>query len=215
MRFIPALLSALCLASALHAAGPVVLTIDDFTDDKGGKPSAGWAVESDGSIHRVGKAGNLISKKEYGDFQIEWEWKLAEGGNSGIKYWVNKFPKGGWLGVEYQMIDDNKHADASKGGGKRSTASFYDIQAPLPGKELKAPGEWNQSKIVAKGGKIEHWLNGKLVGSADTASGAWKEGIAASKFKAVEGFAPGKGKLMLTDHNDEVWWKSIKVTELE
>lgn len=214
MRLHTLLLAAAFASTVVMAAEPVTLTIDDFTDANGNKPSPGWKVEDDGSIHRVDKAGNIITKKEYANFELEWEWKLAAGGNSGIKYWVNEFPKGGWLGVEYQMIDDVKHADASKGGGTRSTASFYDIKAPAPDKAVKPAGEWNHSKVVVKDGKIQHWLNGKLAAEADTQSSDWKEGIAKSKFKAVEGFAPGKGRLMLTDHNDEVWWKNIRVKEL-
>ncbi|MEZ0389789.1 MAG: DUF1080 domain-containing protein [Verrucomicrobium sp.] len=215
MRPLPLFLAVFLGTTLLRAAEPVTLTLEDFTDDKGAKPAAGWAVESDGSIHRVAKAGNIISKKEYSSFEVEWDWKLAEGGNSGIKYWVNKFEKGGWLGIEYQMIDDSRHADANKGGGTHSTASFYDIKAPAADKAVKPAGEWNHSKvIVAKDGKIQHWLNGKLATEIDSKSEEWTAGIGKSKFKAVTGFAPGKGKLMLTDHGDEVWWKNIKVTEL-
>lgn len=215
MRPLPLLiLSALMGITLSHGADPVTLTIADFTDGKGNPAPAGWKTEEDGTIHRVEKAGNIISKKEYANFEVEWDWKLAEGGNSGIKYWVNEFPKGGWLGVEYQMIDDAKHADATKGAGTHSTASFYDIKAPAADKAVKPAGEWNHSKVVSKDGKIQHWLNGKLAGEIDSKSEEWKAGIAKSKFKAVEGFAPGKGRFMLTDHGDEVWWKNIKVTEL-
>jgi hypothetical protein len=79
---------------------------------------------------------------------------------------------------------------------------------------VKPAGEWNKSKVIVKDGKIEHWLNGKLAVAADSKSEEWKAGIAKSKFKAVKGFAPGKGKLMLTDHGDPVWWKNIRVTKL-
>jgi hypothetical protein len=79
---------------------------------------------------------------------------------------------------------------------------------------LKPAGEWNTSKVVARDGKIEHWLNGKLAVTADTTSEEWKAGIAASKFKAVQGFAPGKGRLMLTEHGNETWFKNIRVRAL-
>jgi hypothetical protein len=203
----------LIFAASLSAADPVTLTLADFTDGDGKPVPAGWVQESDGTITRVAKAGNIISKQEYDSFEVEWDWKLDAAGNSGIKYWVNKFEKKGWLGVEYQMIDDEKHADAKK-GDNHSTASIYDIIGPVADKGVKPAGEWNHSKIIVKDGEIEHWLNGKLAASADTKSEEWKAGIAKSKFKDVQGFAPGKGKLMLTDHGDPVWWKNIRVKAL-
>lgn len=208
-----ALFFSLAFAAALSAAEPVTLTLADFTDGNGNPVPAGWVQESDGTITRVAKAGNIISKQEYESFEVEWEWKLEAGGNSGIKYWVNKAEKGGWLGVEYQMIDDVKHADATK-GDNHNTASIYDIKGAAKDKAVKPAGEWNSSKIIVKDGKIQHFLNGKLAVEADTKSEEWKAGIAASKFKAVTGFAPGKGKLMLTDHGDPVWWKNIRVKAL-
>ena len=113
-------------AAAWSAADTATLTLADFTDAKGEKPSAGW-VEEGGVIHLSGKgAGFLLSKKEYSDFELEWEWKLAEGGNNGIKFWVTKVGGKEWLGIEYQMIDDFKHADGLR-GGSHNTGSIYDI----------------------------------------------------------------------------------------
>lgn len=205
------------LSLFVAAAEPVTLTLADFTDTKGEAPSGGWVAEADGTIHLAGKgSGALISKAEYGSFELEWEWKVCEGGNNGIKYWVNNYPKGdkpNWLGVEYQMIDDSKHEDALR-GGSHTTASIYDIKETVADKAVKPAGEWNTSKIVVKDGKIEHWLNGKLAVTAEVGSEEWKAGVAASKFKAVEGFAPGKGRLMLTEHGDETWFRNIRVKGL-
>jgi len=208
-----ALLLAPALAVTLHAGDSVTLTLADFTDEKGGAPPSGWVEEEGGVIHRVATAGHIITKQDYDSFEVEWDWKLGKGGNSGIKFWVNKFEKGGWLGVEYQMIDDEGHPDAKK-GNNHSTASIYDIKAPAADKGVKPAGEWNSSKLIVKDGKIEFYLNGKLAVSADTSSEEWKAGIAASKFKNVPGFAPGKGRLMLTDHGDEVWWRNVRVKAL-
>lgn len=207
----------LIVATSLSAAEPVTLTLADFTDLKGNPPAAGWTAESDGTIHLSGKGpGNLISKEEYTSFELEWEWKVNTGGNNGIKYWVNNFgvaDKANWLGVEYQMIDDEGHPDAKK-GDNHSTASIYDIKGPVKDKAVKPAGEWNTSKIVVKDGKIEHWLNGQLAVSAVVGSEEWLAGIAKSKFKAVQGFAPGRGRLMLTEHGDETWFKNIRVKAL-
>jgi hypothetical protein len=211
------LLSAFSFQLSAFSAEPVTLTLADFTDSKGAPPSSGWVAESDGTIHLAGKgAGALISKNEYANFVLEWEWKLAEGGNNGIKYWVTDSGKEGkpnWLGIEYQMIDDEKHADAAR-GDNHNTASIYDIKGAAKDKAVKPAGEWNTSKIVVKDGKIEHWLNGKLAVSAEVGSEEWLAGVAKSKFKAVQGFAPGKGRFMLTEHGNETWFRNIRVKAL-
>jgi hypothetical protein len=207
------LLTALAFTRILAAAETVPLTLADFTDTNGGAPSGGWSADADGTIHLVGKGGgNLISKSEYENFTLEWEWKVAPGGNNGVKYWVTKVGGKEWLGIEYQMIDDAKHPDGLK-GGSHTTASIYDIKEPAKDKAAKPAGEWNQSKIVVQNGKIEHWLNGKLAVAADTKSPEWPPLIAGSKFKNKEGFAPGKGRLMLTEHGDETWYRNIRLTK--
>lgn len=209
-----ALLSLLA-AGTLYAADPVTLTLKDFTDAKGNPPPAGWVTESDGAIHRTAKSGDLISKEDYSNFEIEWEWKVAEGANSGLKYWVTNFGKSAekpdWIGIEYQMIDDERHADAKR-GDSHNTASIYDIKGRTDGSTVKPAGQWNTSKVVTKDGKIQHFLNGKLVDEADTKSDEWKSDLAKSKFAKRVNFAPGKGRFLLQDHGDEVWFKNIKVT---
>ena len=210
-RILLAAAISLC-ASAWAAADTATLTLADFTSANGEKPSAGWVTEEGGVIHLAGKgAGFLISQKEYSEFTLEWEWKLAEGGNNGIKFWVTKVGGKEWLGIEYQMIDDHKHADGLR-GGSHNTGSIYDLVDSAKDKILKPVGEWNTSRIVVKDGKIEHYLNGKLCSSADTKSDDWKACVAKSKFKNKEGFAPGHGKLMLTEHGDPTWFRNIRVT---
>jgi hypothetical protein len=208
--------AALATAS-LFAAEPVALfdgkTFTGWTTTDGKEPGGGWVIE-DGALHLNGtKGGNLISDKEYTNFELEWDWKLEDGGNNGVKYWVTKIGGKEWLGIEYQMIDDSKHPDGKK-GGSHGTASIYDIKAPSADKPMKPMGEWTSSKVVAKDGKIQHWLNGVLVCEADTTAPDWKEMIAASKFKNKVGFAPGKGRIMLTDHGDKAWFKNLRIREL-
>lgn len=186
-------------------------TLVGWSAPDGAKPE-GWMVEDGGVLHFNGKGTVLLSDKEYSNFELEWEWKLAEGGNNGLKYWVTKIGKE-WLGIEYQMIDDFKHADGLK-GGSHNTGSIYDIFDSAKDKILKPIGEWNTSRVVVKDGKIEHWLNGKLASSADTKTDEWKEHIAKSKFKTKQGFAPGHGKLMLTAHGDPAWYRNIRIREL-
>lgn len=216
---IKASLFALVTFSACHlmAAEPVSLfdgkSFAGWTGQDGKAPGAGWVVDGD-AMHLNGAAGgNLLSEKEYTSFDLEWEWKVEDGGNNGIKYWVTKIGGKEWLGIEYQMIDDEKHPDGKK-GGSHTTASIYDIKQPDAGKPLNPPGQWNKSRVVVNNGKIEHYLNGKLVCEADTTAPEWKTMIAASKFKSKPDFAPGKGRIMLTDHHDKVWIRNITIKEL-
>jgi hypothetical protein len=203
----------LATVGGLTAAEPVRLTLADFISaGNEGPPPAGWSELPDGTIHLTGKGpGSLISKAGYGNFVLEWEWKISAGGNNGIKYWVTKVAGKEWLGIEYQMIDDRAHADGLR-GGSHTTAAVYDIKEPDPAKAYKPAGEWNQSKVVVQDGRIEHWLNGKLAVSADTRSPEWAERIARSKFKNKPGFAPGNGKIMLTEHGDETWIRGLRIT---
>lgn len=204
------------LALGLHAAEPVSLfdgkSLAGWSAAGGKEPGPGWKIE-DGVLVLDGVGGNLLSDKEYTNFEFEWEWKIAEAGNNGVKYWVTQVGGKEWLGIEYQMLDDQKHPD-SKNGAKRLTASFYDIQAPAVKTPVNPPGQWNASRIVAKDGKLQHWLNGVLVGEADTTSADWQAKIAESKFKSKVGFAPGKGRIMLTDHKDKTWFRNLRIKEL-
>jgi Domain of Unknown Function (DUF1080) len=216
--YIPAMkyLLLLLTACAALAGDPVsIQALTDWTTADGKPAPAGWVLDKDGVLHRSAKAGDLFSAKEYGDFEFCWEWKIAEGGNSGVKYRVAAFPGKGNLGPEYQLLDDLKHADA-KVGPQRQTGSLYDLLPPDAAvKKLNPPGEWNTSKIVVRGTKFEHWLNGVKLLEMDTATEAWKAAYAKSKFKTTPGFAlNAKGRLMLQDHGDAVWFRNMTVKEL-
>ncbi len=181
-----------------------------------GKPVAGkgWLVEEGGVLHRAAKGGDIYTAEEYGDYELSWEWKISPGGNCGVKYRMTQYPEKGWLGCEYQMLDDAKHPDG-KIGPHRQTAALYDILPPAADKPLKPVGEWNTSKVTVKGNTFEHWLNGTKVLSVDLGSDTFKAARAKSKFKAVTGFAENaKGRIMLQDHNDEAWFRNISLKPL-
>jgi len=175
---------------------------------------AGWKVE-DGILKKLDgqPGGDIITEKTYNNFELTWEWRVAPGGNNGVKYFVTeKRPQA--PGHEYQMLDDNaeKHL---KLHDKSKTASFYEVLPPAADKPLKPAGEWNVSRIVVQGNHVEHWLNGKKVLEYELGSDAVKEGIATSKFKKYPDFgAKIRGHIMLTDHHDEAWFRNIKIREL-
>jgi hypothetical protein len=190
-------------------------TLRGWTTPDGQPVTQGWEVV-DGAIHRAGKGGQIVSEAKFDNFELSFEWKVAKGGNSGVKYRIQPHPtrKGQWVGCEYQILDDDNHPN-----GKKPTTragALYDLYAPdETSKELRPAGEYNSTRIVARGTKLEHWLNGKKILEVDTASPEWKDRIAKSKFKTVQGFAEARpSKILLQDHNTDVWFRDIKVRPL-
>jgi len=175
-----------------------------------------WEIK-DGWLHCLGKegGGDVISDGEFDNFDLQWEWKQATGGNSGLKYFVLE-SRGSPLGHEYQMIDDERNADAKLAQGKRVTGSFYDVLKPERIDVTKPVGEINQSRVVVRGNHVEHWLNGAKVLDYSCDSEALKAALKLSKFKNTEGFGDKvKGHILLQDHHSEVWFRNIKIRELQ
>ena len=177
-------------------------------------PDKGWEV-TDGWLHCLGKGGgDIITDGEFSDFELEWEWKQAPGGNSGVKYFVTE-NRDSAIGHEYQLIDEEHEPDAKLANGKRVTASFYDVLKPERVPPTRKPGEINQSRILVKGNRVEHWLNGAKVLDYSCGSEALKKAIAESKFKNVRGFGDKiSGHILLQDHHSEVWFRDIKLKPL-
>jgi hypothetical protein len=183
-------------------------------------PSSGWIIE-DGvlTVKREGdkRGGDIITKEQFSDFELSVDFKVTPGANSGIKYFFIKYEKGGWLGLEYQIIDGDKHPDARLGrDGNRRQAGLYDMFAPL--KKMDKPvGEWNQARIVSKKSKVEHYLNGKKVLSFDRKSKAYSDALELSKFKgSVPTFGNiEKGHILLQDHGDIVSYRNVKIRILK
>lgn len=177
-------------------------------------PKSGWAVV-DGALHHTkgGGGGDIVTTETFSDFELTWEWKIGEAGNSGVK-WNLPDPKKG-VGFEYQMLDDAKHPDGIKGGGLHRTGSLYDLIAPPEDKKLNPVGEWNSSRIVVNGAHAEHWLNGAKTVEFERGSEALKELIAKSKYKNVPGFGEKTASpILIQDHGDEVTVRSIKIRVL-
>ena len=174
-----------------------------------------WQVEdgtltvgaADGSDTRG--ARDLISTGTYDNFELAFEWKVAPGGNSGVKYFVLE-DRDSAIGHEYQIIDDTKHADA-KIGPHRQTAAFYDV-LPASNRKTKPAGEWNESRVVVNGRNVEHYLNGTRVLQYELSSPALQAAVDKSKFKGIERFGkPQKGHILLQDHGDRVWYRSVRI----
>lgn len=190
-------------------------SLDGWVTGDGKPVTEGWKVE-DGLLHCPGRVGSIYAAKEYGDFELEFEWKIQKGGNSGIKYRLVHYEKGLFgrpnsLGCEYQIFDDMNR----KAAPVNQAAAIYDLIAPNDQKKLLPHNEFNKGRIVAHGPKLEHWLNGKLVVAADISSDEWKKQVAQSKFSVVPGFfTKPKGKIQLQDHGNKVWFRTVKIREL-
>jgi len=188
-------------------------SLDNFRGYKQEKIGDGWKIV-DGALHLDGtKSGDIITKQEYGDFELEFEWKISEAGNSGVIYRSSLGDNQSYLtGPEFQVLDDEKHSDSSP---KTSSGSLYGLYAPK-GKTLKPVGEWNTAKLVLKGNSVEHWLNGTKVVSAEIGSDDWNARVANSKFKTWEKFAKNKkGHICFQDHGNPVWYRNIKIKPLD
>jgi hypothetical protein len=174
----------------------------------------GWKIEN-GVMSTTGEGhgGDIVTTKEFSDFDLSLDFKLEKGANSGIKYFLIKNTS---LGCEFQVIDDANHADAKLGiNGNRTLAALYDLIAPGAGKVAKPLGEWNNIHIKSKGKHVEHWLNGKKVLEFERGSDMFKNAVAGSKFKTEKGFAEAeRSPILLQEHGDVIYFRNIKIRNL-
>lgn len=189
-------------------------TLEGWTTLEGGPVTRGWEVV-DGAIHLVEseeRVGHLITAREFGNFVLSFEFRIAPQGNSGLKYRVRDFG-GSILGCEYQIYDDDHPTHPVE--PKNSTGALYDLYEPMGERLLHPAGEYNTAKIVVLDDVIEHWLNGRRIVRAVVGSPEWRSRIAASKFHDDPGFGENRfGRIMLTDHGSEVWYRNFEFTEL-
>ncbi len=178
-----------------------------------GDMNKGWkAVDGELVIMAGSGAGDIITEKRYHDFELSIDFKITEGANSGIKYFIGE---NGSIGCEFQILDDENHPDAKMGfNGNRRLGSLYDL-IPADGWALVAKRDWNTARIVVRGNHVEHWLNGVKILEYEKNNDMWDTIVSHSKFAKVENFAGGDGgHILLQDHNDEVHYRNLKIREL-
>jgi len=186
---------------------------------KTGFPEKGWEMK-DGvlSVIKNSRGGDILTEKQFSAFELKFDFKLTEGSNSGVKYFVAE-NAGAALGLEYQILDDANHPDAKMGiNGNRTLSSLYDLVPPqkILSSLVRKIGAWNQGIIrVYPDNRIEHWLNGYKVVEYKRGSPGFAELITKSKYKDLKGFGlADQGHILLQDHGDEVSFRSIKIREL-
>jgi hypothetical protein len=196
-------------------------------------PDGHWTIE-DGVVRKVASTnvptaadgqplvgGDIMTVDGYEHFEMTFEWKVAPGANSGIKYNVSRAmsvasqPTTAALGFEYQVLDDDLHPDALN-GETRQAGALYDMIPPMADKQLRPVGDFNTGRIVFVDGHGEHWLNGVKVLEYDVRSDRFDELLAASKYAPVDGFSDLRtGHIVLQDHGDDVWYRNIQIRVIE
>lgn len=183
-------------------------------------PETGWKVV-DGILElraegggQSQKAGDIVTREVYSDFELCVDFMLTPGANSGIKYYVTEKEKteGSAIGLEYQLLDDELHPDAGMGrDGNRTLASLYDL-IPAGRKRVREPGLWNRARIVSVGNSVQHWLNGEKVLEYERGSEEFRALVAISKYNKWKNFGEaGSGHILLQEHGNNVSFRNIKV----
>jgi hypothetical protein len=206
-------------SSAAQKAGPWKSLFDGKSLDawrtyKSEAPPQKWQIK-DGILTKDGNASDLVSKEEFGDFEFELEWRIGEAGNSGLFYrGTEEYDAIYWSAPEYQLLDNVKASDNKR--PDHLAGAMYEFSSPPPD-AVKPVGEWNQTRIIAKGNHIEHWLNGRKTAEFDIGSPEWDAKLAASKFKVYPNFAKAKkGHFGIQgNHPGELSLRNIRVRELQ
>lgn len=188
------------------------VSLDPWRGFRRGAVPAGWRVV-DGAITRVGRAGDLITRDVFADFELTLEWMVEEGGNSGIMYRVTEDAAETYqTGPEMQVLDDAGHRD---GASRLTSAGAVYGLYPAPAGVVRPAGEWNAARIVVRGSHVEHWLNGVEVAAYELGSPEWEARVAASKFRRWPGYGRARaGHIALQDHGDRVAYRNIRIRTL-
>lgn len=200
----------------------------------GAFPATGWTM-CDGVLTIDGRGGgesrgpgDIITQDRYANFELRFDFQITPGANSGVKIFVQTdispidrvtgkpAPIGSGIGMEFQILDDERHPDAKAGrDGNRTIGSFYDVIAAPKSKKVNAPGQWNQGRIVSRGNRVIFYLNGVETVAFTRGSPAFATAVSQSKFKNITGFGEWTdGHILLQDHGDRVFYTNLKIRQL-
>jgi len=187
-------------------------TLDGWKAYNGDEPVT-WMVK-DNAIYCNGNRGgdDLVTVESFADFDLKFEWKIVENGNSGVIYRTREgkqWRKPHQTGPEFQVHDEAGKFD------KNSTGSLYDVYATSTAKEVNKAMEWNTGRIRISNNLVTHWVNGKIVMQCQMHSDDWNEKVAVSKWKDNPYFGKSPfGHIDFQNHGHEVWYRNVKILRL-
>lgn len=190
-------------------------TLGGWRSFKSDNVPSGWVVENGTMSLAEPGGGDIMTARSFSEFELQFEWRISEKGNSGVIYLVNETPSSDHTfqtGPEYQVLDNDGHPDGQYESHR--AGSLYDLVSPSAN-ATRPVGEFNQARIIVQGGRIEHWLNGEKVVESPYNDDAWPSMVAASKFASMPEFGTfTSGHIAFQDHGDKVWYRNIKIREL-
>ncbi len=189
-------------------------SLEQWRGYKNAAVPTGWKIEA-GALTKDGPVADIITKETFGNFELEIEWKIGEAGNSGIFYrGTEEYDRVYWSAPEYQLLDDIKGADNKT---RLTCAGAAYALYPSRAGHLKPVGDWNQTRIVARGAHVEHWLNGVKIVEYELWSPDWEAKVKASKFKDWPNFGRAKeGHIALQgDHAGSLGFRNIRIREVQ
>src|ERR1700730_2675848 len=239
LLYIPCALALFVMAPVLARDGWVnLISGDKFVNRRSTTseafPTSGWTLK-DGilTVHATGGeesggGGDIITRKRYANFELLADFKTTPGANSGIKIFVqpNISPvdkitgkptaAGSAIGLEFQILDDERHPDAKLGrDGDRTIGSLYDLIPAAKDKKVMPVGEWNHARILSQGKHVTFWLHGEKTVEFERGSAEFRAAVALSKFKEIPNFGEwADGHILLQDHGDRVSFRNVKIREL-
>ena len=174
----------------------------------------GWRIV-EGALTRVDRAGDIVTREQFGDFELMLEWKVIQAGNSGIFYRVVEAPELETVwesGPEFQVLDDAAHPDGAR--PETSAGACYGLY-PAPRGVVRPAGEWNETRIRVAGAHVEHWLNGRKVVEYELGSPDWEARVRGSKFAGFPRYGRAmRGHIALQDHGDRVAYRNIRIRRI-
>jgi hypothetical protein len=174
----------------------------------------GWRI-ADGTLAKDTPVADIMTKEQFGDFELELEWKIGDAGNAGIFYrGTQEYDHIYWTAPEYQLLDDVKGADNKT---RLTCAGAAYALYPSPAGHLKPVGQWNATRIVARGAHVEHWLNGVKLLEYELWSPDWEAKVKASKFGEWANYGRAKrGYIALQgDHAGALAFRNIRIREVQ
>jgi hypothetical protein len=187
-------------------------SLDAWKGFKTDKPGEGWKIV-DGTLHRAGQGGDLVTREQFGDFELTLDWKVAGSGNSGIFFRGLDEGEAIWHSApEMQVLNNAVHRDGKD--PLTSAGSNYAVHPPV--RDVTKPiGEWNSVRLLVKGAHVEHWLNGVKVVEYELWSPDWDARVKKSKFIKYPQYGRAKvGHIGLQDHGDPVWFRNIRIRSI-